>query len=380
LRTAKYVILIMVSVMLISIGCGKKEKEIPSASESMRKHKKIAIVTDARNAPFEFGAGTGVQGFDIDLGNEIGKDLNIEVNWVKAQGYDHLFELLRKGEAEIVISAVAADAKRESEFVFSKPYFESGDVIAHQRSVFDIKDLSSLSGKTVGVATGRPGDTFLSTEKSVPGITIKRFPTLDDALGALNRAELNSVIGDEIMLSYSSFNSYPNTTTLPEQVNKYKYAAAVRKGETELLGKINGTIDRLQSSGDLQKMVDTWIDDIVNKARKRGTEDKAEEQRKKAPKAINVNIIKAGGNWNMDRLDGFVLVLAGASGRYESTPILTEGNRGNCKFKSPVPPGDYRLDMSILKMTANVPVPDLAKTSLAMDLNISGSGIQIQFK
>lgn len=368
----------MVGMMLILAGCGgKKEKEIPSAADSMRKHKKVAIVTDPSNAPFEFGAGTGVQGLDIDLGNQIGKDLNIEVNWVKAKGYDHVLELLKTGEAEIVLSAIAIDPSKEKDFAFSQPYYESGDVITHQRSDMDTKDLSSLSGKTVGVATGRPADTFLASQK---GITVKKFPTLDDALGALNRTEINAVIGDEIMISYSSFNSYPNTTTLPEQVNKYKYAAVVRKGETELLSKINATIDRLKSSGELQKSIDTWIGDIVMKSRDRGVKDKAEDAAKKAAKTINVNIVKSGGNWNMDRLDGFVLVLEGASGSFQSTPILTEGNRGNCKFTKPVPPGEYRLNMSILRMTAKVPVPDYAKTSLVMNLNISGGGISIQFK
>ncbi len=367
----------MVGLMLIAIGCGKKEKEIPSAEASMKKHKKIAIVTDARNAPFEFGAGTGVQGLDIDLGNEIGKDLNIEVNWVKANGYDHVLDLLKNGEAEVVISAIASDPAREKDFAFSQPYYESSDVIAHQRNDFDVKDLASLKGKMVGVASGRPADTFLATQKD---ITVKKFPTLDDALGALNRAEINAVIGDEIMISYSSFNSYPNTTTLPEQVNKYKYVAVVRKGETALLAKVNATIDRLKSSGELQKMIDTWIGDIVKKSRDRGEADKKEDAAKKAPKTINVSINKSGGSWNMDRLDGFVLVLEGASGSYQSTPILTEGNHGNCKFTKAVPPGEYKLNMSILRMTAKVPVPDLAKTSLAMDLNISGSGISIQFR
>jgi len=378
LRTAKYMFLMLVSVMLISIGCGgKKEKEIPTAADSMKKHKKVAIVTDPRTAPFEFGAGSGVQGLDIDIGNEIGKDLNIEVNWVKADGYDHVLELLKNGEAEIVISAIAVDPEKEKDFAFSTPYYESGDVIAHQRNDFDIKDLASLKGKTIGVATGRPADPFLAAQKEV---TVKKFPSLDDALGALNRTEINAVVGDEVMISYSSFNNFQNTTSLPEQINKYKYAAVVRKGETELLAKINATIERLKSSGELQKKIDTWVGDIVKKSRDRGDADKKKDAAQKAPKTINVNIRKLGGNWNMDRLDGFVLVLEGASGAYQSTPILTEGNSGNCKFAKPVPPGEYKLNMSILRMTAKVPVPDLAKTTLGMDLNISGSGISIQFK
>ncbi len=83
----------------------------------------------------------------------------------------------------------------------------------------------------------------------------------------------------------------------------------------------------------------------------------------------------------MDRLDGFVLVLEGATGKYQSQPILTNGNRGNCKFTQPVPPGDYRLDMSILRMRTTVTVPDLPKSSLTMDMNIrQGRDIAITLK
>lgn len=73
----------------------------------------------------------------------------------------------------------------------------------------------------------------------------------------------------------------------------------------------------------------------------------------------------------MDRLDGFKLVLEGAAGKYESDSIRTEGNKGHCKFAQPVPPGNYRLNISILKMVTTVPVPELSKSSLVMDMNIA---------
>jgi ABC-type amino acid transport substrate-binding protein len=379
LQIAKYTLLI-ISLALTLVGCGKK-KEIASADESMKKNKVVRIITDAVNAPFEFGSGTGVQGLDVDIGNEIGKDLGIDVKWVKASGYDHLFELLGNGEAEIVISAIAIDPKRTTEFAFSNPYYDSGDAIAHQRSKFDIKDLSSLSGKKVGVATRRPADAFMATQNRARGVTIAKYTTLDDALGALNRTELDAVVGDEDIITYSSFKSYPNTTTLPLLVNKYQYAVVVRKSEPELLSKINATIARLKTSGDLNKFVKTWFGNVKEEAKKQGETDKKEEELKKAPKALTVNITKVSGAFSMDRLDGFVLVLEGAAGRYQSQPILTNGDKGNCKFTQPVPPGDYKLNMSILQMTAKVTVPDLPKASLMIDMNIrQGKDIAIIIK
>jgi len=388
LRIAKHTLLMMVSLMLIAIGCGKNEGEVKSATESMKKNKKVVIITDAVNPPFEYGSGSGVQGLGADLGTEIGKTLNIEVKWitlhsveasqpnVKVRGYEHLFDILKKGDAEMIVSSIAVDPKRETEFAFSKPYYETGDVIAHQRSDFSIKGLANLAGKKVGVCSGRPGDAFMAAQKVASNVTVTRYPTLDDALGALNRSELEAVVGDEPILGYSIFNSFQSTTLLQNQVDKIQYAVAVRKGETELLAKINETIDRMKSSGELQKSVDQWVGNIVQKAIERGKGDLDIENKKKAAKAIGVNITKTSGNWKMDRLDGFVLVMEGPTGRYESTPILTEGNKGNCKFKAPVPPGEYSLNFSILGMKAKVPVPDLPKMSLVMDMSI-GNGITI---
>jgi cystine transport system substrate-binding protein len=367
--------------VLTLVGCGPKGKEVKSAAENMRKTKQVHILMDARNAPFEFGAGTDVQGLDVDIGNEIGKDLGIEVKRVKAQGYDHLFELLGNGEVEIVLSAIAIDPARTNEFSFSHPYYDSGDAIAHQRTVLDIKDLASLAGKKVGVGSKRPADKFISTQKVAANVAITRFETLDDALGALNRAEIDAVVGDEPLITYSSFKSFQNTLTLPVLVNRYQYAAVVRKSEPELLQKVNDTMDRLKNSGELKAMITKWFGNIQKEAAEERAKTVKEEELRRSPKTINVNITKLSGPVPMDRLDGFVLVLEGPTGKYESNNISTNGNKGTCKFTRPVPPGEYRLNISILRLSnLKVVVPEYPKKELTMDMNISASGLSFPFK
>jgi polar amino acid transport system substrate-binding protein len=255
--------------------------------------KRLLIITDPVNAPFEFGDGTGVQGLDVDIGNEIGKSLNIGVKWVKAPGpgyrenrlilavetlfgpssgvislndYECLFELLKRGKAEILISAIAIDPNKSADFEFSKPYYDTGDIIAHQRNRFDITDLASLSGKKVGVTAGRPGDIFMATQKTAAGVVVTKYSTMDDALGALNRGEIDAVVGDEPLITFSSVKSFHNTTTLPILINKYKYAVVVRKGKTKLLATINATIDQLKSAGKLKRLDETWFGNVRNDA------------------------------------------------------------------------------------------------------------------
>jgi ABC-type amino acid transport substrate-binding protein len=373
LKGAKFSLLLMIGFIITMIGCDEKKKTVPQAEERMKKNNAVSIATYPFSAPFVFGKDTGVQGLDVDIGTEIGKALGYEVKWIKAlDKYEQLFDYLRNGDAEIVISAVAMEDRMKNEFSFSHPYYDSWDIMAIQRTKLDIKGLNDLSGKNVGVAAGRPGDAFMSLKKS---LSIKKYSTLDDALGGLNRTEVDAVVGDEPFLSYSN-ESYPNTNMLQEKVNTYQYAVVVRKTDSKLLSKINETIDRMKASGEMEKRFNVWMQDRREKAKARLTGDVNKEQMRNSAKKIKVTVNKTSGDWNPDRLDGFKLVLEGATGRFESSRILMDGNKGHCDFATPVPPGDYTLIISILGIKVKVTVPRLEKNALAMDLNI-GRGASI---
>jgi len=249
--------------------------------------KRLRIMTNPVNAPFEFGSGTSVQGLDVDIGNEVGRNLRIEVKWIKAPGpgykqnrlkrvidalfgrppgtlndYEQLLELLKRGQADILISAIAIDPQKSADFDFSRPYYETGDIIARQRDNSDITNLASLSGRRVGVAAGRPGEAFMAKQKIAGDVVVTKYSSIDDALGALNRREIDAVVGDEPLITYSSVKSFHNTATVPVLINRYQYAAVVQKGKKELLAKINATIDGLKSAGELKRLDERWLGDV----------------------------------------------------------------------------------------------------------------------
>jgi ABC-type amino acid transport substrate-binding protein len=372
LRSTRY-LAALIGLMLAAVGCGGSTHTGPSATESMRKNKMVRIVTDTVTAPFVFGDGTGVQGMDVDIGEAIGEHFDYPLRWVKIQGYDRLFEMLQGGEAEILISSVAIDPQKMADFAFSQAYYQTGDVIVHQRDNFDINGLEDLAGRQVGVAAGRPGDTFMSTQTVAQNVTVRQYSSLDAALGALNRREVEAVVGDEPVVTYSSVKSFPNTTILPDLINKYQYAVVVRQGEDGLLNTINETLDHLVASGEITRLEEKWMGDLREEARKRIEGDRKEEAVRRAPKTIDVTINKQGGTWRIDLLDGFTVVFQGEGGRFESTPILTSGNRGNSRFSRPVPPGEYKMTISRLGLETTVRVPEVPKNSVAMTVNIGDS-------
>ena len=93
---------------------------------------------------------------------------------------------------------------------------------------------------------------------------------------------------------------------------------------------------------------------------------------------VMVNINKVGAAFNMDLLGGAVLVLEGpGDNKYKSSPILINGDHGNCEFSQLIPPGEYTLVMSIFGLNTPVVIPPDQPTPVTMDINISPSGISI---
>jgi ABC-type amino acid transport substrate-binding protein len=367
LRTATYSLLI-VSIALSLVGCGGNGPEEHDAMAAVEKNKFVRIATDAVNLPFEFGAGTGVQGLDVDIGNEIGKDLGYEVRWVKSS-FDRLFEILKNGETELVLSAISITEDRKKELAFSEPYYDSGNTIAKRRDKPEIKDLAGLAGKKVGVQSGATGHKFMTSQTTASNVTIVPFKTLDDALGALNRTEVDAVVGDEPILTYSIYKSFSQLIPLlGTRLTEEQYAVVARKNDKELLAKVNATIARLKKSGELEALRQKWFQTVFEDTTADLKKMSDDEKMKEAPKDIQFNFVKTGGAFRMDRLDGFQIVLAGTQS-YQSSPIMTDGNRGSCRISS-VPPGEYRLNMSIFKLNTTVKVPKSPARQITFDMRI----------
>jgi hypothetical protein len=205
---------------------------------------------------------------------------------------------------------------------------------------------------------------------------VVKFPTLDDALGALNRTEVEAVVGDLPILTYSIYKSYQNLITLCNRLTEEQYAVVVRKNEKEILAKVNATISRLKKSNELDALRKKWFQNVLEEAEKECGDLKKKEAMKAGPKLVTFNFIKTSGKFNMERLDGYQLSLTGPNGRFTSTPILTNGPRGSCKFNTPVPPGEYSLSMPIFHLNTTIKIPQSAASSVTFDMAI-GDDIKI---
>src|SRR5690348_6380181 len=114
-------------------GCGIAPAFAQGSLAALRQRGELVIATDATYPPFEFKDGKTLKGFDIDIGNAIGKELGVNVHWAPLP-WDAVLGSLETGKCDIVLSGVTITEERKKKgYNFSRPYFLSGQTIARRK-------------------------------------------------------------------------------------------------------------------------------------------------------------------------------------------------------------------------------------------------------
>jgi len=91
-------------------------------------------------------------------------------------------------------------------------------------------------------------------------------------------------------------------------------------------------------------------------------------------KPIVVSVKNLDANFDMGPLHGSVLTLEAVdNSKYQSTPILINGNQGNCDFPDAIPPGHYML-LSAFTYRRDVDIPPTPHEAATLHITISAGG------
>lgn len=252
-RKALIAWILLTGLALVMISCGPGEPK--NTLEKVKKEAKLIVATHPVNPPFEFGAGTGVDGFDFDLTEAIAKKMGVKTEWIKKQ-FEQCFEYLQTSEVEMVINAVTITPERTKTFLFSTPYFETGQIIATRKERTDINSAQDLKGKKVGVQKQTTAEDFLLS-MGKGEIEIVPFDSFDDALFELNRKLLDAVVGDAPTIQFD-LRMLTNLKTVGQLLTKEQYGIVFRKNDLELKNEVDKIILQMKSSGELKELEKKW--------------------------------------------------------------------------------------------------------------------------
>lgn len=232
----------------------------PEESKGQEPQKRtLRFISDLNSPPFSFVENFKNVGFDIDLGEALGKELGAEVRWIKQSFNIPAFaSTLRTGGADAVLSSMTVTKDRKQYFDFTIPYFRTSLAVAAPRNVDwnRVAFRNGLRSKVkVGVLRGSTGEAW--ARKNLKA-TRKTYASTERLARALKNREVAIILIDEPILRWTMANRHYKFKIVESGLDPQDYAIAVNKGNRELAAELNAALKKLDADGVYDAIYEKW--------------------------------------------------------------------------------------------------------------------------
>jgi polar amino acid transport system substrate-binding protein len=230
----------------------------PSGTDNQ---KPLVVAMELAYPPFETKDDAGnPSGVSVDFAKAFGEYIGREVK-IENTAWDGLIPSLQTGKADMVVSSMTITEKRKETVDFSDPYANALlAILANKNSgIASIDDLNQ-AGKKVAVKTGTTGDTYAQTYLS--NAEIIPLADVSACVTEVVQGKADAFIYDQLTI-YRNWKDNEDTTVavfIPFQ-NVEQWGVAVKKGNTELLDKLNAFIVQYRNEGGFDKLTEKYLSD-----------------------------------------------------------------------------------------------------------------------
>ena len=224
---------------------------------------KTAYVVGASSSgvPFTFldvGSGSP-RGIMVDIVRAVGKDAGFETD-VKMLPFNALIPSLTSGRIRLIAAAMVITDARKEIVDFSDPVYSYGEALVVAASnPKEYETLEELKGKVVGAQVGTVYIDALRASGLFP--EVKVYDSIADILRDVSVGRIDAGFGDHPIVAYQlGLGTYPDVHLVRSYQPRIvgSIGIGVRKGDGELLSRINESLARLKANGTLDKIVGGW--------------------------------------------------------------------------------------------------------------------------
>lgn len=251
-----FVLMMALSMVACSGNANETEKEMTKLDQ-IKASGQLVLGTAADYPPYEFhkviNGEDVIVGFDIEIAKAIADDLGVELV-IKDMKFDGLLPALVGDKIDIIIAGMVPTEDRAESVDFTNQYYQ-----AEQSMLIRTSDKDKFMSKddVTGITLGAQKSTIQEDiANSIEGVEVKALSKITDLVLELDNNRVDGVIlVKPVATAYA--NSNPDFF-VPEisYGTEEGVAAAVNKGNKELLEAVNTTLDQLMKDGAIDKFID----------------------------------------------------------------------------------------------------------------------------
>ncbi|MEH7304593.1 ABC transporter substrate-binding protein [Neobacillus drentensis] len=248
LITGLFVSMFFVSILLSA--CGSTEKS--NGSEM----KEFTYAMSGLYKPFNYKENGKLAGFDVEIGEALAKKMGMKPVAV-TNPWETLIQGLKAKKFDAILASMTVTEERKQSVNFTDTYYRSGAQIFVAENNQTIKSVADLKGKKIGVVKA---STYKEIAlKNTAKENVVEYDSDITALMDLPTGRLDAVITDQMVGLPIIKDGAIKIKDVGEPLSHDDQAIAVRKGDKELLDKLNKALAEIIKDGTYEKISNKWF-------------------------------------------------------------------------------------------------------------------------
>lgn len=256
----------IMAAAVVFAGCASKNAETKEGNTSVETKQVIRVGSSGGYFPFTFVENDVLQGFEIDVWNEIGKRMDYDVEFVTSK-FSGLFGMLDTDRLDTISNQIAITDGRKEKYMFTIPYVYDGAQLVVKKGNNSISGLEDLKGKKIGVSLGSNYEQILREYDVNNEIEIITYDG-----GAMEQEVAMGRIDAFLMDKLSSVELIKKTgldlqlAGEPVAYNENAFPFVKNEKNEEFIKKVNDVIEEIRQDGTLGEISEKWLEiDITQK-------------------------------------------------------------------------------------------------------------------
>jgi glutamate transport system substrate-binding protein len=199
-------------------------------------------------------------GFDVEVARYVAKELGYTDVEFKESPSAQRETLLQSDQVKMIFATYSITDDRKQKVSFAGPYFIAGQDLLVKADDTAITGPDSLNGKKLCSVTGSTSakkvkDNYANT------VQLQEYDTYSKCVEALNAGTIDAVTTDNVILAgFAAQDQYKGKLkVVGKPFSEERYGVGIKKGDTDLCGKINTALEKMQSDGSWQKALDDTV-------------------------------------------------------------------------------------------------------------------------
>jgi glutamine transport system substrate-binding protein len=215
----------------------------------------LIVACDTAFVPFEFKQGGKYVGFDIDLWDEIAKDLGLSYK-LQPMDFNGILPALQTKNVDVALAGITIKDERKKVIDFSDGYYDSGFMLMVPVDSA-VKGASDLKGKSLAIKTGTSAADYAKT--NFAGTELRQFPNIDNAYLELATGRVDAAMHDTPnVMYYAATAGKGKVKVVGTQMMAHQYGIAFPKG-SPLVAKVNAALAKIKADGRYDDIYRKWF-------------------------------------------------------------------------------------------------------------------------